>query len=221
MPFIDRRDAGKKLAEALKKYGDKPDTIVVALPRGGVVLGRIVADALRIPLDIVVPRKIGYPGNEEYAIGALTETGDIIWNEAEYSRADSAALEKIVEREKKEAQRRLNTYRAGMLERNFMGKTLLIVDDGIATGLTMFAAIKSARTLGAAHVVVAVPGGPADTVERLKNEPGVDEVIVLEIPSLFFAVGGLYQEFSQVEDEEVMKLMRERHSVEDKAHSHQ
>jgi len=208
MPFQDRRDAGNKLAEKLKRYEGKPNVIVVALPRGGVVLGRIVADALRVPLDIVVPRKIGYPGNEEYAIGALTETEDIIWNEEERSRADVAAIEKIVEREKNEAKRRLATYRAGMSGRNFYGKTIIIVDDGIATGLTMFAAIKSVRTLGAAHIIVAIPGGPADTVEKLKKEKDIDDVLVLEIPPLFFAVGGLYQEFGQVEDEEVIKLMQ-------------
>ncbi|MBI4250015.1 phosphoribosyl transferase [Candidatus Uhrbacteria bacterium] len=208
MLFYDRRDAANKLAEALKKYEGKQNTIVVALPRGGVVLGRIVADALHVPLDIVVPRKIGYPGNEEYAIGALTETGDIIWNEEERAHANKAELEKIVEREKKEAQRRLSKYRAGMPDRNFTGKTLIIVDDGIATGLTMFAAIKSVRTLGAAHIIVAIPGGPADTVEKLREEKDIDDVIVLEIPSLFFAVGGLYQEFGQVEDEEVIKFMK-------------
>ncbi|MBI2484109.1 phosphoribosyltransferase [Candidatus Uhrbacteria bacterium] len=213
MPFQDRRDAGKKLSEALKTYQDKPDTIVVALPRGGVVLGRIVADELRVPLDIVVPRKIGYPGNEEYAIGALTETGDIIWNEEERARADKTDLEKIVEREKKEAQRRLTEYRTGMPHRNFTGKTLIVVDDGIATGMTMFAAVRSARTLGAAHIVVAIPGGPADTIAILKNDKDIDKIIVLEIPSLFFAVGGLYQTFDQVEDADVITLMNRKNDV--------
>jgi predicted phosphoribosyltransferase len=208
MIFHDRKDAAKKLAKDLVQHKGAKDTIVVALPRGGVVLGRVVATELGLPLDIVVPRKIGHPGNEEYAIGAITETGDAIWNEEEKAAIDPTVLAQSIEKEKKEAERRLDTYRQGLPPRDFSGKTIIIIDDGIATGLTMFAAIKTVKTLGAARIIVAVPGGPADTIEKLKKDPHVGNVIALEVPSLFFAVGQLYEVFGQVEDDEVITLLQ-------------
>ncbi len=207
MIFRDRIDAAKKLAAVLTQYRGAKDTIVVALPRGGVVLGRVIADALKLPLDIVVPRKIGYPGNEEYAIGAITETGDTIWNQDEYARIDKSLLAHGIEREFEEAKRRLAVYRKGFEEREWREKIILLVDDGIATGLTMRAAIKSLKTLGVANIIVAVPGGSADTIDMLKKQSNVDEVVVLEIPDTFYAVGQLYEKFGQVEDDEVVKLL--------------
>lgn len=207
MIFHDRAAAAKELAAALVKYKGAQNTIVVALPRGGVVLGRVIADVLELPLDIVVPRKIGHPGNEEYAIGAITETGDAIWNEEEYSRIDKRDLARSIEKEQREAKRRLTLYRAGLGQRDFTGKTVLVVDDGIATGLTMFAAIKTLKTLGASDIIAAVPGGPEDTIKKLKKDKTVTAVIVLEIPDSFVAVGQLYEKFDQVEDDEVITLM--------------
>ncbi len=207
--FRDRIDAAKQLSQALLTYKDAKDTIVVALPRGGVVLGRVIADVLRLPLDIVVPRKIGHPGNEEYAIGAITVTGDTIWNEDERLDVDPEVLKKSIEKEHQEAKRRLALYRSGSDERDFNGKTILVVDDGIATGLTMFAAVKTVKTLGASHIIVAIPGGPQDTVDNLKKNTNIDAVMVLETPRVFFAVGQLYQKFGQVEDDEVIKLMKQ------------
>lgn len=208
MTFYDRADAAKKLLAPLAKYKGKQDTVVVALPRGGVVLGRIIADAFDLPLDIVVPRKIGHPNNEEYAIGAITEIGDAIWNEDERATADQAVLARSIERQQKEAQRRLDVYRKGRGVRNFKNKIILLVDDGVATGLTIRAAIKTLKSLGATHIIVALPGGPQDTIAKLKKDSDVDEVVALEIPEIFYAVGQLYQEFNQVEDEEVIKLMQ-------------
>ncbi|MBI4272552.1 phosphoribosyl transferase [Candidatus Uhrbacteria bacterium] len=207
MTFRSRAAGAKELAEALIQYKDTHDTVVVALPRGGIVVGRVIADALGLPLDIVVPRKIGYPGNEEYAIGAITETGDTIWNEDEYAHTDKKLLTQNIEKAYREAKRRLSVYRKGMKERDWRGKIILLVDDGIATGLTMRAAIKSVKTLGAETIIVAVPGGPADTIDMLKKESSVHEVVVLEIPDTFYAVGQLYEEFGQVEDNEVITLL--------------
>src|SRR5512142_1163900 len=130
MPFVDREDAGRRLARRLRRLAGKPDAVIVALPRGGVVLGRVVADALRLPLDIVVPRKIGAPGDPEYAIGAVTEEGDAVWNEAERRVADASYLEKTLAAERAEARRRLATYRAGLPPRALRGRTVIVVDDG-------------------------------------------------------------------------------------------
>ncbi len=205
MIFTDREEAGRKLAEVLKKYRGQKDVIVVALPRGGVVTGRVIADALSVPLDLVVPRKIGAPFNEEYAIGALTETGETIWNEQERERVDQKVLDQIIEKELREAKRRLRVYRRGLPPRNLKGKTVILVDDGVATGNTMRAAIKTARAEKPGKLIVAVPGGSEDVIEQLRTE--IDEVIVLT-NEFVGAVGNLYQTFPQVEDAEVIKLMR-------------
>jgi len=207
MIFLDRQEAGKLLAEKLKKYADA-DAVVLALPRGGVVLGRIVADRLNAPLDIVVPRKIGAPFNEEYAIGAVTESGEAVWNEAEKSAAGAAYCERAVAEQRQEAKRRLNLYRQDRPSRNITGKTVIIVDDGIATGLTMRAAIRTVRSERAAKLIVAVPVAPADSVNQLAGE--ADELVVLQVPDVFYAIGAFYREFGQVDDKTVIELMRER-----------
>ncbi len=204
--FIDRDDAGRQLAEKLKKYGGRKDVVVVALPRGGVVLGRVVADALKAPLDIVVPRKIGAPGNEEYAIGALTEAGHAVWNEQERALAGDAYIERTVEAELAEARRRLDLYRSGLPPRDLKDRTVIIVDDGIATGYTIRAAIETVRSEGPARVVAAVPVAPPDSAEAVAKL--VDEAVILETPALFWAIGSFYDEFGQVDDDTVIKLMR-------------
>lgn len=194
-----------RLAENLLAYKDNPDVVVIALPRGGVVLGRVIADALHAPLDIVVPRKIGAPDNEEYAIGALTEDGGVVWNEAEKERYGEEILAIIVKNERKEAQRRLAVYRNGLPPRILKDRIIILVDDGVATGYTIRSAIKTIRKESPQKIVAALPGGPKDTITALRNE--VDDVVVLEIPSFFAAVGQLYQEFPQVEDAEVIRLL--------------
>ncbi|MEA3249917.1 MAG: phosphoribosyltransferase family protein [Patescibacteria group bacterium] len=205
MSFVDRSEAGEKLADSLEEYRGVEDGVVISLPRGGVVLGRIVADRLGLPLDIVVPRKIGAPSNPEYAIGAITEMGDIVWNEAERSVHDPKSLEEIVEKEKVEANRRMNAYRKGLPERVMRDRIVIIVDDGIATGFTMMAAIKTVRAAGPKRIVVAVPVASSDSVKTIENL--VDELIVLETPTMFWAVGAHYSDFGEVNDDEVVELL--------------
>lgn len=206
MKFTDRQDAGTRLADALGEYRGSENTVVVALPRGGVVLGKIVAEALGAPLDLVVPRKIGAEQNEEYAIGAVTESGHVVWNEQERALARKGYLEQVVEKEKREAQRRLSLYREGLPERDLSGKTVIVVDDGMATGLTMRAAIATVRAGSAEKIVVALPVASSESAARLREE--VDELVILHETPFFMAVGQFYDVFGQVEDETVIALMR-------------
>lgn len=209
MIFRDRVEAGQKLAEALGKYKGQENAIVLFLPRGGVTLAVEVARALSLPMDLVVPRKIGVPMNPEYAIGAITEDGKGIFNEGVISKLgiEQKQLNEIVAREKKEAARRLRIYRGDRPPLDLADKTVILIDDGIATGLTMQAAIKSVRAKGAAKIIVAVPVAARDSLEKIKQE--VDEVICLDTPRFFGAVGAFYEEFGQVEDEEVVRRMKE------------
>jgi putative phosphoribosyl transferase len=211
MIFRDRQDGGQQLAQALLKYRNFPDTVVLGLPRGGVVTAFEVAKALHLPLDITCPRKIGAPFNPEYAIGAITETGEGVFHDDLLARlgVSEQYIQQEVEKEKKQAQRRLSIFRKNRPKINLAGKTVIIVDDGLATGATMQAAIKSVKAEGAEKVVVAVPVAPSDTYEKIVND--VDEIIVLSTPSFFQAVGQFYQDFSQTEDEEVIKLLSLSH----------
>lgn len=206
MTFIDRHDAGKRLARRLSRFARRTDAVVVALPRGGVIIGREVADALRLPLDVVVTRKIGAEENPEYAIGAIGETGDAVWNERERREADPSYLEAEVARQRKEAARRLAKYRAGLPPRAFAGKTVLLVDDGVATGYTMRAAIAWLRHERPAAIVVAVPVCPPDSLAIIAAE--ADEAVTLEAPAAFDAIGRFYQEFTQVGDDAVIASLR-------------
>ena len=206
MVFADRTDAGKKLAEKLKIYAGQPDVALFALPRGGVVVGKEIADELGLPLQLIVTRKIGSPGNPEYAIGALAETGEVIWNEDERAVIESGAVKKIVKNEIQEAERRIKTYRKGKKLADLKGKTVILIDDGVATGLTMRAAVQTARHQHATKVVVAVPHGAKDSLDVLREE--ADEVITLYEPSIYGAVGEFYRSFPQVEDAEVLTMMK-------------
>lgn len=206
--LFDRQDAGIKLATALEAYHNKKETIVIGLPRGGVVLAYEISKKLHLPLDITCPRKIGAPGNKEFAIGAITETGHGIFNTEviEALQIPKSYLEEEVEREKKIAQYRLKTYRQHLPPRNLKGKTIILVDDGLATGATMEAAIQSVKSEGAQKIVVAVPVAPKETVTKI--EKMADEVVCLETPYPFYAIGEFYYRFPQVEDDEVMALLR-------------
>jgi putative phosphoribosyl transferase len=206
MRFRDRADAGKKLAQALKKYQGQ-NGVVYALPRGGVVLGAEVARALNMPLDLLIPRKIGHPLQPEYAIGAVVESGEMVSNQREVARVDPQWFRQEVEAERQEARRRRELYLGGRQPVPVEGRTAIIVDDGIATGLTMEVSIREARRLRPAHLVVAVPVAPSDTVERMSRE--VDEFVVLDrSPYYLGAVGAYYDSFYQVSDEEVVALLR-------------
>lgn len=210
MTFRDRVDAGRKLAAALEQYRSASDAIVIALPRGGVVVGAEVAQALSLPLDIVIPRKIGAPGNPEYAIGAIAESGDPVWDHQAISLTDASEeyLAKVVAKERAEAQRRLTTYRGDRPPRTLRGKTIILVDDGIATGLTMRAAIATIRSEGASRIVLAVPVAAADSIAKLRDDLRLsDEIIVLHAPQWFGAVGAFYDMFEQTTDEEVITLL--------------
>ena len=205
--FRDRNDAGRQLAEKLAKYRGQ-NAVVLALPRGGVVTGREIAQALGLPLDIAVVRKIGHPLSPEYAIGAVDDSGAIILNDAETESVSQAWLADEIEREKKEAERRVKAYRGGRKPIPISGKTALIVDDGIATGLSMRLVVRSLRAQNPARIVVAVPVASAEAVRGLRKE--ADEVITLEPPEEFLgAVGAHYIEFEQVEDAEVIRLLSE------------
>ena len=204
--FRDREEAGEQLGDMLAHYRGQ-NAVVLALPRGGVVLGRVVAHHLHLPLDIVVTRKIGHPTSPEYAIGAVDEQGAIILNDAEAKTIDQAWLKEEVLRQQLEAQRRSNLYRKGKNLINLVRKVAIIVDDGIATGLTMRLAVRSVKIREPSKIVVAVPVAPAGSLRALRSE-GADEVIVLEQPDEFLgAVGAHFEEFPQVDDAEVMRLM--------------
>lgn len=212
MRFKDRTEAGKKLALALEKYKDQPG-IVYPLPRGGVVLGVEVALALGMPIDLVIPRKIGHPQNPEYAIGAVAENGEIVCNDWEVSRVDRQWLERQVARERIEARRRRERYLRGREPLAVAGKTAILVDDGIATGLTMQAAIRDVKQRRPARVVVAIPVAPKDTADLLAQQ--VDEVVGIEITDAYRgSVGSYYASFPQLSDEEVIELLDRMNSRE-------
>ncbi len=205
--FRDRVDAGKKLADKLSQYRSK-DVVVLAIPRGGVVVGFEVAGDLGAPLSLIIPRKIGAPGNPELAIGAVTEEGDAYLDSTIVSAlsVDQAYIDAVKQREVEEIKRRMSSYLGDRQRPELQGKTIILVDDGIATGSTMKAAIRSVRLHDPAEVVVAVPVAPPDTVESLKKL--ADSVICLKTPSFFYAIGQFYQEFDQVGDTEVIRLLR-------------
>jgi len=205
--FKNREDGGRKLVPFLEKYKKNPDAIVLGLPRGGVVTAYEIAKELNLPMDIIVTRKIASPMQPELALGALTQEGVPIFDEHLLGMAGVTKqdLEPIVYAEKIEAKRRLALYRGDKPPLDLNNKIAIIVDDGIATGATMRAAIISAKAMGAKKIVVAVPVSPVDTLKKIKQE--ADEVICLDTPETFFGVGQFYDVFSQTEDDEVIDLM--------------
>ena len=207
--FIDRFDAGKKLAERLNKYKGDKNAEVLALPRGGVQTGYEVAIALGLPLDITCPRKIGAPYNPEFAIGAITETGEGILHEEVIKslQIPQDYIQKTIAEETAVAKKRLDLYRLGRPKRLIKGKTILIVDDGLATGATMQAAIASVKKEGAAKIVLAVPVSPVHTLREFEGK--VDEIVCLSTPPGFYAVGQFYFDFAPVTDREVIKILHE------------
>jgi predicted phosphoribosyltransferase len=205
MRFKDRVDAGRMLAAALSGYRGE-SLVVFALPRGGVVLGSEIARSLNAPLDLVIARKIGHPQNEEYAVCAVAEDGDMLCNEAAIAELDQEWLRAQAERERLEARRRREVYLRGSPPRDVEGKTAIVVDDGVATGLTIMLAIHELRHRSPKKIVVAVPVAPKETAEAIQKE--VDELVALEIPRFYLgAVGAYYEEFPQVTDGDVIRLM--------------
>jgi predicted phosphoribosyltransferase len=204
--FSDRIDAGKRLAKALADF-DVKNGIVLAIPRGGVVVGYEIAKALSLPLDVIIPRKIGAPGNPELAIGAVAEDGTTILDDSlvAYMGVTQEYIREESERQKLEIKRRLKLYRQNEPYPNLKGLNVIVVDDGIATGSTMKAALASVKNMGAASVTVAVPVGPPSTIEELK----ADKIVCLYTPEYFQAIGQFYDDFSQTTDEEVIMLLKE------------
>ena len=210
--FADRADAGRALADALEEYRGYPDVVVLGLPRGGVPVARVVADALRAPLDVVVVRKVGTPGQAELAMGAIASiAGTIVTVKnpgilRHLAGADAdATFDRVAAREQVELERRQREYRAARGPLDVVGKTVLVVDDGIATGATMKAAVTALRQAGAGRIVVAVPVGPADTCAELERL--ADRMVCAWMPDPFWAVGQGYVDFSQTSDGEVRRLL--------------
>jgi len=202
--FADRRDAGERLARALEHLG--PNGLVLAIPRGGVIVGDVVASELGVPLDVVVPRKVGAPGNPELAIGAVAPGVRVL--DPRMIRALGVSeryLEREIATQEAEIERRQQAYRSGRPPQPISGRVAIVVDDGVATGSTAVAALRWARAEGAERVVLAVPVAPPQTIERLGAE--ADEVVVLETPQPFLAVGEWYRDFDQTTDEQVVRAL--------------
>lgn len=207
--FKDRRDAGRKLAQYLTQYGNRPDVVILALPRGGVPVAFEVARALNAPLDIFLVRKLGLPGHEELAMGAIASGGLRVLNEDIVGALNipDAVVEAVARRERAELERRERAYRGGRPPLDVRGKTVILVDDGLATGSSMRAAVAGLRAQQPAQVVVAVPTAAPETCEAFENE--VDDVVCAVTPQPFFSVGTWYDDFSQTSDEEVRRLLEE------------
>lgn len=211
--FSDRVDAGKRLASTLMDCAGG-DAIVLAIPRGGVVVGYEVAHKLQLQLDIIVPRKIGAPQNPELAIGAVTEDGTIMLDQrlVEYLRVPKSYIEEECDRQRLEITRRLKLYRGDTPYPNLKGRVVIIVDDGIATGATIKAALASIRKKDPKSIVIATPVAPPSTIKELERD--ADRVVCISIPERFFAIGQFYRDFPQNSDEEVKRLLqlnREEH----------
>ncbi len=201
--FRDRRQAGELLGRALSDYAGRKDVVVLGLPRGGVPVAAEVARALDAPLDVLIVRKLGAPGQEELAIGAIAEGGVRVLNRGLVSSLglDSREIDELAAREERELERRVKLYRGGRGPLPVKNRTVIVVDDGVATGATMRAGLQALRARGAAQVIAAAPVGAADSVDAQRED--ADEVVVLETPAWFQAVGQWYENFGQTSDEEV------------------
>lgn len=205
MRFKNREEAGHLLAGVLKGHVRQP-AVVYALPRGGVPVALAVARELQLPMDLVIPRKLGHPWQPEYAIGAVTETGDPVCNEDERRRVEPAWFEVKVAEERREARRRRELYCGGRARTSAKGKCAILVDDGVATGLTLEAAIREVRADGPSRLIAAVGVAPPETAERFRAL--VDDFVAVQIPEYFQgAVGAYFEDFHQLSDDDVLKMM--------------
>jgi putative phosphoribosyl transferase len=206
LPFANRREAGQRLAQALRAYAGR-DLLVLALPRGGVPVAFEVAKALKAELEVMVVRKLGVPYQEELAMGALASGGARVLNHEVIANLGLSedVIEEVTRREEQELARRERAYRGDRPFPKVKGRTVILVDDGLATGATMRAAVAALKTLEPAAIVVAVPVAPPDTAAKLREE--VDDLVCLATPENFYAVGQWYVDFSQTSDEEVRELL--------------
>jgi putative phosphoribosyl transferase len=205
MRFTDRQQAGQRLAAHLARL-EIENPVVLALPRGGVPVGRVVADELGAPLDVLVARKIGAPMQPELGVGAIVE-GGTIWIDRDLSGLlgiTDDELEEIGALEAREIERRVARYRGERPLPELRGRTAILVDDGVATGGTARAALRELRRRGAARIILAVPVGPADTMRKLADEGVADEIVFVECPDDLWAIGAWYEDFHQVSDAEVI-----------------
>jgi putative phosphoribosyl transferase len=220
--FADRHEAGRVLASHLMSYGGRDDVIVLALPRGGVPVGFEVAEALGAPLDVFLVRKLGVPGHDELAMGAIASGGVRVLNDqvVRSLRIPPSAIDEVAVREQAELERRERAYRGARPLPDMRGKIGILVDDGLATGATMRAAAEALRRLGPAKVVVAVPVAAPQTCEEFRHE--VDAIVCAYTPEPFSAVGAWYDDFSPTSDEEVRDLLaqaRRRERVSETRHT--
>lgn len=211
--FIDRQDAGVILAEYLKEYAHQPNVIVLALPRGGVPVAYEIAEALSVPLDVFIVRKLGVPGYEELAMGAVASGGTMILNERLINQLnlDQASIDAVIQSEQKELMRREQLYRGNRPFPDLSGKTIILVDDGIATGSTMQAAVKALRKCKPTSIMIVVPVAAYETCEEMAKL--VDKIICPLKPHHFHAVGLWYENFSQTSDSEVIEWLEKANST--------
>jgi len=206
--FQNRNDAGNRLAKLLIQYKNRSDVTVLALPRGGVVVGYEIARTLNVPLDVLIVRKLGFPGQPELAMGAISETGSVVLNKdiiAE-GRLSDDLIKWEIDHQKEDISRRISMYRAGKVLPPLKDMTIILVDDGIATGATIKAAIASIKEQNVVKLVTAIPVGPPETVELLRKM--TDELICLDTPYAFISVSMHYEDFIQVTDSEVTDILR-------------
>jgi putative phosphoribosyl transferase len=211
--FRDRTDAGRILAKLLADYANHSDVLVLALPRGGVPVAFEVAKEINVPLEVFVVRKLGVPGHEELAMGAIASGGVRVLNRSVIDSLgiSEAAIGEVAERELRELQRRERAYRNQRPAADVRGRTVILVDDGIATGSTMRAAVEALRLLHAGRVVVATPTIARSTADEMREE--VDELVAVMTPSDFAGVGQWYENFSQTSDEEVRELLEKSNRI--------
>jgi len=203
--FKDRAEAGRLLAEKIKEYKENKDAIILALPRGGVEVGFEIAKALKIPMDLIITRKIGHPQNPEFAIASVDPDGRVT-KTFEAVTVDPVYIRKESEKQKEEIKRRLVEYRGKKPPLNVSGQTVILVDDGIATGLTTLSAISYLKHQNPKEIILVTPVIPYDNLRKFRSE--VDELVYLEAPETFWAVGQFYQKFPQVSDEEVKGFLK-------------
>lgn len=205
--FHDRHDAAVRLVRELQRYRDREDALVLAVPRGGLPIGGVLARELRLKLDVILTKKIGHPYNPEFAIGAVSLTDETLDEDLVRREGISTSyLDEEIARIRKKLHERYRMYHGAGRPLSVAGQTVILTDDGAATGRTLLVAIDLLRREGAAKIVVALPVAPPDTVALLKSR--ADEVICLEIPSSFMAIGEFYDDFTQVEDEEAVAILK-------------
>lgn len=204
--FQDRKDVGRQLADALIAYKDDKNTVIVALPRGGVVPGAVVANKLNLPMELVMVKKIGHPTNDEFAIGAVSMKSRILDEQQQF---DQKYIEYETKKVREMLDKRYRLYYGDKPQPDFKGKKVIIIDDGVATGKTLMASIELIRAEDPEKIIAAIPVGPRDTITKLRNY--ADEVVCLEVRDDFFAISQFYESFPQVPDEEVKAILRNKY----------